>query len=924
MNVNNSNNENKNEIKYLSEMEYLKSKNKNNTTLKKKLDGNIFINYWINKYLTNSINKFYETIKYYKESNDPNKNYLEKLNFYKEDLKKDNYNLTYFDIIFEAFFPKPFDIDNNKMMILEKMKELNMNINIQTNKNLEKNDMNKINIFDINKIFFEIDENNNNIYIVIKKKKDEVSHTHHSGIFEELIKYKWGEKQLFLKLLKKMSINEDIIKKNIDNNFFDKKPIKDINYNLTYDYFNNSLKELKNIYQIIKKHIDNYYFEKNESLEKIDNILKKIYELKEYDTNNFDYVNNKTILKEYKELCDINTLFSVLRYIKNYIYQFLSFDSNIYIKIQKLYEIYYNEYLLSYDEESKQLYQIKLEKKKNIYYNLGKNNFKTQIVINKININILKIFNIIYDLQQKISISENDLFLSLIFHQYDYSIIYNEENKYFIRRDIDNYYLTKNRILENIENIKKEKREINFNIPFLLNNLIFLDIDYQLILPFDLIYNDKSFIIDERLNSEYKNNENYLLDVSLNKNFKIMNYDNEKKMKKKFSEKNIINTDLFIKNISNTELKFKNNKIDNFSSNSNHKEKLLNLESYYNIYEEKYLNPIQDFKPSKYAYCSLYYGNNQYFLDAMLFGYSLYLSGTKFDRILICTPDVIVEQRKQLSRFYNRIFIIKSLDIDPLYFKSENRWYGVFNKLYAFYLDEYEKIFLMDTDMIIQKSNKINQYDSYNNLDLMFEKLNTPCGMCYDKEYILKTNERIPERLVNNYLLDNKSIVSAGVYLIKPSKDVFMDIIQRTNPNLNKEIKSRIRGSYFPEEAFLAEYFKKDGIYTLGAQYSFTPIWLDVSMDKLGVKRLLESIKEEDIVVVHYVGYKNWTYLISPYCFLFEKNELNKKIEKYKKLWCLLFMNLENYCKKNTIDTEYKNILSLINYCKYDKISFKN
>jgi hypothetical protein len=92
----------------------------------------------------------------------------------------------------------------------------------------------------------------------------------------------------------------------------------------------------------------------------------------------------------------------------------------------------------------------------------------------------------------------------------------------------------------------------------------------------------------------------------------------------------------------------------------------------------------------------------------------------------------------------------------------------------------------------------------------------------------------------------------------------------------------------------------------------------------LGVKRLLESIKEEDIVVVHYVGYKNWSYLISPYWFLFEKNELNNKIEKYKKLWCLLFMDLENYCKKNTIDTEYKNILSLINYCKYDKISFKN
>ncbi len=401
---------------------------------------------------------------------------------------------------------------------------------------------------------------------------------------------------------------------------------------------------------------------------------------------------------------------------------------------------------------------------------LGKKNYRTPFINNSFILKIINGFLDIYKLQLSYSISNQDLLLSLLFHQYDYSVLIDDKNEYFIRRDIENYYLNKYYLLSNFDLNNMDLinfGKIKYDVPFLLNNKIFLDVKYELKIPYDIIFNSESIIINEDTNSEFKSSQNYLENISLNKNFMIMNYNKLNKFQNYFDKLNILETNNLFKIFENTEdtthvdkfiKSFKGGKkVSKIKSIKFNNSFLLNFETYYNIYEEKFLNPISDFKPTKYAYCSLYYGNNQYFLDTMLSGYSLYLSGTKFDRILFCTTDILYEQIKQLSRFYNRIFIVKPLDIDPLYFKSENRWYGVFNKLYAFYLDEYEKIFMYDTDMIIQKSEEKNKYDSFNRLDLLFDILKTPCGLCYDKDYILKTNEKIPEKLIDNYLSQFKS-----------------------------------------------------------------------------------------------------------------------------------------------------------------------
>ncbi len=949
--INNNNN------LYLSQYLFLninKNNNKNINNNKKLLTPNSFIDYWIYKYLPSHINEFSNTIKSYENNPNPLKKYNELLNFYLNDLKNKGYSTLNFDIIFESFFPKPTEnISDKKIDMSLYMTEM-ISSDFSQNTMQKKMDLLSINSYfsSKNQIKFKLIKNinNDNYKINIEEVKDDIYITFlnfdiDNNNYYEVMKYNWGKKELFNDLLNKIKISKDtILNKNFSSN-----PIRTVNYNFTNSYLIEKLNDIKKIFENINlfQYVIKDMMINEENNKDLYNLLKIIssYNIEKLISPKSEYINNSEVFQEFKELFKLDILFLLHNYIKNYINQFIDFDNNIYIKIKKINEIY-NFYSYDY-EENKELYFDKFDKKINITYFLGKKNYKSIFKSYTILNDVLKLFLIIYEIQMIYSISEEDNILSLLLHQYDYSIIKNNNNKYFIRSDIENYYLNKFYILNQIFTNKSfdSSYKIKYYIPFLLNNSLFLNIKYELNLPYDLIFNNKSLIIHENLYSNYTSNNNFLENVSLNKNYILYNNKNKNfeelysKLdlnKREVLEENFSKNDFNIKDINFNLLKggSKNSVLQTsmqqtskgskaIIERSGDKIKFINYKSYYNIYEEKELNPIKDFKPSKYAYCSLYYGNNQYFLDTMLFGYSLYLSGTKNDRILICTNDVIYEQRKQLSRFYNRIFVVKPLDIDPLYFKSDNRWYGVFNKLYAFYLEEYQKIFMIDTDMIIQKSEKKNKYDSYNELDLLFDELNTPCGMCYDKEYINKTNEKIPEKLIDRELINNKTIVSAGIFLIKPSKDIFYDILYKTNPELNKNIKSRIRGSIFPEEAFLANYFKKD-IYCLSVKYSFTPFWLDPKNDKLGVRNILEKIDEKDVVVVHFIGYKNWTYLMQPFWFEFEYIDESSKIEKYKKLWCLLFFDLQKLCEKNTHGIESFKISSLINYCKWNKIKFLN
>jgi hypothetical protein len=333
------------------------------------------------------------------------------------------------------------------------------------------------------------------------------------------------------------------------------------------------------------------------------------------------------------------------------------------------------------------------------------------------------------------------------------------------------------------------------------------------------------------------------------------------------------------------------------------------LKDSFNIIELSNLNPHFK-KPTEYAYASLLYGNNPYFLETMTFGFSLYMSGTTYDRILFITEDVPQIQREQLARFFNRIFLIQSLEVDPAYFFQKDRWYGVFNKIYGFYLDEYKKVIMCDTDMIVLK----NQQQPFCPLDELFSTItHSFAGMCYHKDYILTMDQQIPIQFIEETQKQNNSAFSGGVILIKPSKITFYDMVRKLTPGSNYP-KVAYR---FPEEGFLSKYFEKE-IYTIPVTYNFA---INLLQPNHNVSNILLSIQHHQLKVIHFGGYKMYAWIQNPIWSIFEDstNPISQKILPFNKLWIINFMIMEELCSKPTYGTVYPPILFIRDFCNFPK-----
>ena len=104
---------------------------------------------------------------------------------------------------------------------------------------------------------------------------------------------------------------------------------------------------------------------------------------------------------------------------------------------------------------------------------------------------------------------------------------------------------------------------------------------------------------------------------------------------------------------------------------------------------------------SKYAYVGLLYGDSEYFLAALLYGFSLQKTKPKYDSVLMITSDIPKKQRDVLSIYF------KLIEVDYLYShpdnftKSDSRFSQIFTKLHLFNLTQYEKVLMIDIDVIV-------------------------------------------------------------------------------------------------------------------------------------------------------------------------------------------------------------------------------
>lgn len=330
--------------------------------------------------------------------------------------------------------------------------------------------------------------------------------------------------------------------------------------------------------------------------------------------------------------------------------------------------------------------------------------------------------------------------------------------------------------------------------------------------------------------------------------------------------------------------------------------------------------------PSQFAYCFLLYGENQYFLDAMMAAYSLKKAGSPHDRVLLCTPDVPSRLKRQLRKVYTRIFVVENLEVDSGFFRGPSRWHGVFNKLYAWMLDDYEKVVFMDTDMIVRSP---QSEDVVCAMDELFA-VPAPAAMFYSR--MADHGVRASDHLIDFALHEGVSAMSAGLMVIKPSEAVFDDMIQQLQRGPSCYLQPHRGGTshkvaMFPEEGFLGNYFR--GRWRcLSARFQFVPAWYMGRINHGKYSELLESIRGEvGIAAFHFVGYKPWIYLREPswlnsdYPNSSESEESpldrrSRKARGYIVEWLDMFAAME---------AELSDSRGLMrDLCSWEKISFKN
>lgn len=260
---------------------------------------------------------------------------------------------------------------------------------------------------------------------------------------------------------------------------------------------------------------------------------------------------------------------------------------------------------------------------------------------------------------------------------------------------------------------------------------------------------------------------------------------------------------------------------------------------------------------SKYAYVTVLYGNNIYLTGALVLGYSLMKTNTSYDRIIMVTPDVSGDHKFYLRSIYTHIQEIDYIKVNPEIFLEENtRFSNVFTKLECLSLMQYDKIILLDLDMIVTK-----------NIDHLF-KLNPPAACL--KKYYIPYGKKIPSHMIcsNGKLVGS---INAGLMLLKPDinelEDIKKDISQNTQINKYK----------YPEQDYLSlRYCNKWTSITFNYNYQF------------GLTKRVKKCryKIDDIYVIHYSSsYKPWNNLIKDRVVTDDEKQFKQRHNKYYVLW---------------------------------------
>eukprot|EP00928_Gymnodinium_smaydae_P003993 TRINITY_DN11404_c0_g1_i2.p1 TRINITY_DN11404_c0_g1~~TRINITY_DN11404_c0_g1_i2.p1 ORF type:complete len:446 (-),score=106.59 TRINITY_DN11404_c0_g1_i2:220-1557(-) len=222
-----------------------------------------------------------------------------------------------------------------------------------------------------------------------------------------------------------------------------------------------------------------------------------------------------------------------------------------------------------------------------------------------------------------------------------------------------------------------------------------------------------------------------------------------------------------------------------------------------------------------------------YCIEAAVLGKSLQATGTPHSMVLLHTDDVPRAWLPVLAGIGWELKQVEYLEGKGRYDGSSGgRFQGVFTKLHAIGLTEYEKVVLLDADLLVR-----------HNIDELFDR-QAPAALRRHAAADYPDGAQIPSDELMNERGELKSGINAGVMVLNTSKQDFQKM------KLDLEVECD-RPSRMPEQDYLTEFYVRDW-HALGVRFNFQPHQLAFT-DRRGLetcRRLTTPL--EEISVAHF------------------------------------------------------------------------
>lgn len=269
----------------------------------------------------------------------------------------------------------------------------------------------------------------------------------------------------------------------------------------------------------------------------------------------------------------------------------------------------------------------------------------------------------------------------------------------------------------------------------------------------------------------------------------------------------------------------------------------------------------------KFAYVSILYGDNVgYCLGALVTGYSILRSGSQHDRVMMHTPDVPTAHLDLLSRVWNVQIPVEYVRCDPALIMNyeTSRFKEVFTKLRCLSLQQYDKILLVDTDMLIMK-----------NMDELF-LLEAPAAFTRTKEFpkgsLVPASEFRP--LPGADPVRYGTGINAGLVLLRPDTATW----ERVHADVSGAKPRRVAYPD-PEQMYLTAMYVGEWHY-IPREYNY--------QYGLATKAVWQSVYNKapsQVYNIHYSSTRKPWKLLGPDGKMQRDNSMNPYIMKFVRCW---------------------------------------